>query len=83
MKDIGMTRKLDGLVRLLIPKEILNTCHIQPSDCIEFLLEGATISVTKYNDQTCEFCKSKEELTAFKKRFICSKCRYLIIHSSM
>ncbi|MDQ0496860.1 AbrB/MazE/SpoVT family DNA-binding domain-containing protein [Paenibacillus brasilensis] len=79
MKDIGMTRNIDALGRILIPKEILITCNIQPCDIIEFFVDEENgVVAFEYSTQSCKFCGSREELTYFKSRLICEECRYLI-----
>lgn len=79
MKDIGMTRNIGALGRVLIPKEILITCNIQPLDIIEYFVdeENGVVAI-EYSTQSCKFCGAREELTYFKSSLICDECRYLI-----
>jgi AbrB family looped-hinge helix DNA binding protein len=47
MKKTGMTRKLDELGRIVIPKEIRNNFKIEEGDQVEFFLSGDEIVIKK------------------------------------
>ena len=47
MKETGVTRKLDELGRVVIPKEIRNNYKIEEGDLIEFYLDDNQIIVKK------------------------------------
>ena len=47
MKKTGITRKLDELGRIVIPKEIRNNFHIEEGDQIEFYLNNDEIVIRK------------------------------------
>ena len=47
MKNTGITRKLDELGRIVIPKEIRNNLKIEEGDLIEFYLNDNEIIVKK------------------------------------
>ena len=47
MKKTGITRKLDELGRIVIPKEIRNTFKIEEGDQIEFYLNNDEIIIKK------------------------------------
>ncbi|EJR80243.1 AbrB/MazE/SpoVT family DNA-binding domain-containing protein [Bacillus cereus group sp. MYBK249-1] len=54
MKYIGVTRKIDRLGRIIIPKEIRNNLGIIEKDSIEIFVEGDKIILQKYtNYNTC------------------------------
>lgn len=50
MKTTGITRRIDELGRVVIPKEIRKNLHIKPGELLEiFLSDTETISFKKYN----------------------------------
>ena len=49
MKATGITRKVDNLGRLVIPKEIRTNFGIDIGDPVEFYVDGQTIIVKKYD----------------------------------
>ena len=50
MKIIGITRRIDELGRIVIPKEIRNNMHIKSGDLLEIYLQDEnTLSLKKYN----------------------------------
>lgn len=60
MKAIGITRRIDELGRIVIPKEIRRTCHIDCGDPIEIYLgEDGEIILQKYDPEP--------EITALKE----------------
>ena len=56
MKSTGMTRRIDGLGRIVIPKEIRNNLNIKTTDLIEIFIDNEDIilkrnsSLKKTND---------------------------------
>ncbi|WP_346836070.1 AbrB/MazE/SpoVT family DNA-binding domain-containing protein [Paenibacillus polymyxa] len=76
MKTTGMSRPLDSLGRIVIPKEIRLTMGIYAGDSLEFFVdpEACLLSVSKYNGVSCKMCNSIEELTYFKNSFLCKNC---------
>ncbi|MBU5220457.1 AbrB/MazE/SpoVT family DNA-binding domain-containing protein [Bacillus albus] len=54
MKLIGVTRKIDRLGRIVIPKELRQTLGIMGKDSIEIFVEGDKIILQKYTHyNTC------------------------------
>lgn len=49
MKATGMTRPVDGLGRVVIPKEIRTNHGINPGDPVEFFVDGDSLILRKYN----------------------------------
>ncbi len=49
MYETGITRKIDGLGRIVIPKEIRERFNIKENDYLEFLLGGESILIKKYS----------------------------------
>ncbi|WP_071639439.1 MULTISPECIES: hypothetical protein [Paenibacillus] len=75
-----MTRNLDTLGRLVIPKGVLVTCDIYSNDSVEIFVdeETSTISLKKHIGHSCNFCKSTEELSCFKGSLICRSCTCIL-----
>ena len=73
MKSTGIVRNVDELGRIVIPKEMRTKMNISSSDPIEIYVEEDKIILTKYSD-TCLFCGSREALSSFKGKNICSVC---------
>lgn len=48
MKELGVVRKIDGLGRLVIPKEIRNVLHIDIGTPIESYVDGNGIMLKKH-----------------------------------
>lgn len=48
MKELGVVRKIDGLGRLVIPKEMRKVLHIDIGTPIEFYVDGDGIMLKKH-----------------------------------
>ena len=48
MKELGVVRKIDGLGRLVIPKEIREVLHIDIGTPIELYMDGDGIMLKKH-----------------------------------
>ena len=48
MKETGITRQLDSLGRIAIPKELRRTFQIEEGDYLEFYVEGDRMVLEKY-----------------------------------
>ena len=73
MKTTGVSRFIDELGRIVIPKSMRNKLGIKNGDPLEFRLENGSIVITP-DKGTCSFCPSDENLTEFKGKAICSTC---------
>lgn len=54
MKSTGIVRKLDDLGRIVLPKELRVTMHLNVKDSVEFYTESDTIILRKY-EPCCVF----------------------------
>ena len=64
MKTTGITRRIDELGRIVIPKEIRKTMHIKAGELLEiFLSDTQTISLKKYT----AISKNEEFISSFIK----------------
>ncbi|QDA30280.1 AbrB/MazE/SpoVT family DNA-binding domain-containing protein [Paenibacillus polymyxa] len=76
MKSTGMTRPLDALGRIVIPKEMRRVLNYEIGDPIEFFLdeEVGILCLRKYIGVACMLCGSLESLTYFRDSFMCVNC---------
>ncbi|KJD43318.1 AbrB/MazE/SpoVT family DNA-binding domain-containing protein [Paenibacillus terrae] len=76
MKSTGMTRPLDSLGRIVIPKEMRISMDIDVGDSLEFYMDVETgfLSLRNYVGVACRICSSIEDLTYFRDSFLCKKC---------
>ncbi|MGE6619550.1 AbrB/MazE/SpoVT family DNA-binding domain-containing protein [Bacillus mycoides] len=61
MKATGVTRKVDELGRVVIPKELRNTLGIKEKSPLEIFVEGEDIVLQKY--QPGDVCALTEEVS--------------------
>lgn len=73
MKATGITRKIDDLGRIVLPKELRKTLGIEPGTPIEIYTEEETIVLKKYENR-CILCGSTEDVIDFKNKKACKKC---------
>ncbi|MCC3379330.1 AbrB/MazE/SpoVT family DNA-binding domain-containing protein [Paenibacillus farraposensis] len=74
MKNTGMTRPLDQLGRIVLPKEMRTTMDINIGDSLEFFVNEEGFVLRKYTGVSCKFCGAVDHLTYFRDNFICSDC---------
>ncbi|WP_025717150.1 AbrB/MazE/SpoVT family DNA-binding domain-containing protein [Paenibacillus sp. 1-18] len=76
MKNTGMTRPIDSLGRIVIPKEMRVAMDYDIGDSVEFFLDhdSGILGIRKYMGTTCKMCGSTENLSYFKDSFICESC---------
>lgn len=74
MKSTGRTRGVDGLGRIVIPKEIRQAFDITDNkDALEIFTEGNMIILKKYQPG-CIFCGEAANLVTYKDKKICQGC---------
>lgn len=80
VKKTGLTRKIDDLGRLNIPKEIRDDFCLLEGDAMTFSVEGRRIIIEKY-ERSCCMCRSEKELVDFEDSKICKRCLKKIFSS--
>ena len=73
MKNTGITRPVDDLGRVVIPKELRKLLNINNRDLLSIHLEGDMI-ILKKNEDKCVLCGAVDELTLFGDKFVCAGC---------
>ena len=68
-----ISRKIDELARIVIPKEWRDELDINFRDPVEIALNKKMISVKKYNPY-CIFCGEENKLNEYKEKRVCNKC---------
>ena len=75
MKKTGVSRPIDDLGRVVIPKEIRSSLMLVEGDLMEFSVEGRIVSMKK-KEISCIFCGNdkEKELSELEGLKICKKC---------
>ena len=81
-KDTGMSRKVDELGRIVIPKEIRNKFNIKKNDRLDIYIENNVISLVK-DSQKCVFCSSTKNLIDHNNKHVCNKCMQKLVRKFM
>jgi transcriptional pleiotropic regulator of transition state genes len=77
MKATGITRPLDDLGRIVIPKELRVQYDLQTKDNVEIYTTEEGILIKKYQP-SCVLCGKYDGLKVISSKKICIHCRELI-----
>ena len=80
--NTGMSRKVDELGRIVIPKEIRNKFDIKTNDRLGIYVENGIISLVK-DDKKCIFFFFFKDLTEHNNKNICNKCMQKLVKKFM
>lgn len=71
----GITRKIDGVGRIVIPKELRDMLEFDEDTMIEMVVdkEQKQLILNKYQ-RGCIFCNSLKDTTNFEGKTICKDC---------
>ena len=72
-----ITRKLDPLGRIVLPKPFRKSLAIESGDYISVLMIGDDI-VIRRNMCVCFACGSQRDVEKFKNGFFCGECREIL-----
>lgn len=75
MKAIGITRQIDPLGRVVLPKELRDTMDLPEGTPMEIFIDGNTIILKKY-EPGCIFCGQVVGVQQFNGKNICPVCRH-------
>ena len=74
MKAIGITRKIDPLGRIVLPKELRRGMGIKENETsMEIYVEEDMVILKKY-EPSCIFCGEASKVINFKGKNICRHC---------
>ncbi len=74
MKPIGVTRPVDKMGRVVIPKEIRNQLNIENNkDSFEIFTDGNMVVLKKFHP-ACVFCNSGEDSVVYQGYTVCKQC---------
>ena len=73
MKSTGITRQIDELGRMVLPKELRRAFGIDVKDSLEIFTDGNRIILQKYQP-ACMFCSTADDTVLFKDHRICRAC---------
>ena len=73
MKATGITRRLDELGRIVLPKSIREEFEIHEKDPVETYTDEDKIILKKYLP-ACIFCGTAEDVIYFREKRVCQKC---------
>lgn len=73
MKATGITRRIDDLGRIVLPKELRKTLDIEPGTPIEIYTEDDMIILKKFENK-CVLCGSAADVADIKGKKVCKKC---------
>jgi len=73
VKATGITRRIDDLGRIVIPKELRKTLGIEPGTPIEIYTEEDTIILKKFENR-CVLCGSTADVAEIKGKKVCNSC---------
>ena len=62
MKSTGIVRGIDSLGRIVLPKELRTSMHLDTDTKLEIFVDGDAIVLKKYRPSgTCDFCGEVDE----------------------
>lgn len=68
-----MTRKVDGLGRVVLPAEMRKQLGIDVGDLVDISIDGNHVVLEKV-EQRCVFCGSTDELHEHRGKLVCAAC---------
>ena len=73
MKSTGISRNIDELGRIVVPKEMRKALDIKDNDPIEITMEGDRIILRK-RVSSCIVCGEENDFVVFKGKKVCKSC---------
>ncbi len=73
MQILGITRKLDGLGRIVLPKEYRKELGLNKFDMTMVYLLEKGIFIKKYGS-ICVLCSENKDLIELNEKMVCRKC---------
>ncbi|MFB6364274.1 AbrB/MazE/SpoVT family DNA-binding domain-containing protein [Paenibacillus elgii] len=78
-KATGITRRVDNLGRVVLPKELRETFHINEGDALEIFVTSSEIILRKYSPG-CTLCGNVDRslVQLYPDKPVCSGCIKLV-----
>ena len=73
MKATGIVRKVDGVGRVVLPKELRKILAINEGDPLEIFTDGESIVLKSYKPG-CIFCGEVNEPKNLNGKLVCREC---------
>jgi transcriptional pleiotropic regulator of transition state genes len=74
LRAMGVVRQVDGLGRVVIPKEIRTSLEYREGQPLEFFVqENGDVVLRKY-ERGCTFCGNAEGVKEFRQKLVCATC---------
>ncbi len=74
IQPIGVTRPVDKMGRVVIPKEIRKQLKVEnDKDSFEIYMQGDMVVLKKYQPR-CVFCKSLDDCVMYEGYTVCKEC---------
>lgn len=74
MKSLGITRRVDDLGRIVIPKETRTMLDMKIGDPIEFFIDGHNVVLRKY-EPGCSYCGNTDTVAELGAIKLCAECK--------
>jgi AbrB family transcriptional regulator, transcriptional pleiotropic regulator of transition state genes len=73
MKLAGITRKIDNVGRITVPKSVRDRFEIEPNDYVGIAVDRDRIILSKYQP-ACTLCGGTYHVTEYKDKYLCQEC---------
>ncbi|MCL2739601.1 MAG: AbrB/MazE/SpoVT family DNA-binding domain-containing protein [Oscillospiraceae bacterium] len=73
MGNMGFTRRVDELGRIVLPMEIRRALGINEKDALDISMDKDAI-ILKKHQKTCVFCGAEIAEHTYMEKVICKKC---------
>lgn len=73
MSKTGISRKIDPLGRIVIPKEMRDLLGLDVGVSVEMEYRDGGVFIERYKDY-CVLCNSQEDVTEVLGKKVCEKC---------
>jgi transcriptional pleiotropic regulator of transition state genes len=74
MRSLGITRKLDELGRVTLPKSLRKTMGAEAGTPLEVFVQNDNEVVLRVYKPGCVFCENVSNLTSFNGCQVCRSC---------
>ena len=73
MRATVITRKIDEVGRIVVPKELRDKLDLKYKDAVDIYVEEDRIILRKY-EPSCVFCGEASNVIQFKGKNVCPNC---------